>query len=103
MMEIIIKIILTTALSWWICSFSPLQNVITLLFKDKQGILEQLLYKLLTCAKCNGFWLGMLMMNVWGVIQQVGVILPGVHPVILTIMLGAIVSVCSEQLYRKMQ
>lgn len=91
-----------TALSWWICSFAPIQNIVTLFLKDKSGIVEQLLYKVLTCAKCNGFWLGMLMFHCWNIKNDLFYI-DNINIALQTIMFGAIISVLSELTYRKLQ
>lgn len=56
----ILDIIYTSALAWWIVSFSPLQKLTDKLFKSKKYILTQIIYKILTCGMCCGFWTGLI-------------------------------------------
>lgn len=59
--ELIIKTLLTSAVCWWFVVFEPIQNIITKLFGAKNNLFKAIMYKLLTCGLCVGFWGGLIL------------------------------------------
>jgi hypothetical protein len=61
--NMIINILLTSAVCWWWCSFEPIQNIISKLFENRGNIISAIFYKILTCGMCVGFWGGLIITN----------------------------------------
>ena len=59
--KLFIDILLISAMCWWVVTFQPIQRLFEKLFKGWQNPFAQIVYKVVTCGLCFGFWGGLIL------------------------------------------